>query len=53
MTTKKYDCSKYPTENLFYDYETLKDEELSILYPSRNKRRRDLWTVMGVRYNPA
>lgn len=28
-------------------------ELLSILYPSRNKRRRDLWTVMGVRYNPA
>ena len=23
------------------------------LYPKRNKRRRDLWTVMGVRYNPA
>ena len=23
------------------------------LYPERNKRRRDLWTVMGVRYNPA
>lgn len=28
-------------------------ELLSILYPPRNKRRRDLWTVMGVRYNPA
>ena len=27
-------------------------ELLSILYPPRNKRRRDLWTVMGVRYNP-
>lgn len=27
-------------------------ELLLILYPSRNKRRRDLWTVMGVRYNP-
>ena len=23
------------------------------LYPKRNKRRRDLWTVMGVRFNPA
>ena len=23
------------------------------IYPKRNKRRRDLWTVMGVRYNPA
>ena len=28
-------------------------ELLSILYPSRNKRRRDLWTVMGAMYNPA
>ena len=28
-------------------------ELLSLLYPPRNKRRRDLWTVMGVRYNPA
>ena len=27
-------------------------ELLSKLYPPRNKRRRDLWTVMGVRYNP-
>ena len=27
MTTKKYDYSKYPTENLFYDYDTLKKEE--------------------------
>ncbi len=27
MTTKKYDYSKYPTENLFYDYDTLKDEK--------------------------
>ena len=27
MTTKKYDYGKYPTENLFYDYDTLKDEK--------------------------
>ena len=27
MTTKKYDYSKYPTENVFYDYDTLKEKE--------------------------
>ena len=29
------------------------NELIVILYPKRNKRRRDLWTVMGVRFNPA
>ncbi|WP_211321000.1 hypothetical protein, partial [Anaeroplasma bactoclasticum] len=24
---------------------------ISIIYPKRNKRRRDLWTVMGVRFD--
>lgn len=27
-------------------------EIMKILYPARQKRRRDLWTCMGVRYNP-
>lgn len=27
-------------------------EIMKILYPVRQKRRRDLWTCMGVRYNP-
>ncbi len=29
------------------------NELITKLYPKRSKRRRDLWTVMGIRFNPA
>ena len=37
MTTKKYDYSKYPTENLFYDYDTLKKKEFFGIHVVNNR----------------